>query len=256
MRAFRVRPVSPVHAWLEEEEFHHAIRVDRLREGDRFRAMDGHGHHWIARILSVDHAGRRARVELVEPLPNPIRRSLVLGVALIRRERLEWLVEKATELGLTQLYLLQTKHTVRSYAYRRDRLERVAWSAAKQCGRPDIPRIHDPRPLAQVVEETGYAWLALDASGRLFSRREGWGHGLPGVLVGPEGGWSEEERQWLKNKNIPLFSLGPLTLRTETAALAGLVWAMMWTGERSGTQRAEENHKGGDVHDRSTPAGR
>jgi len=256
MRAFRVQTISPTDAWLEAEEYHHAIRVDRLRVGDRFRALDGEGRHWVARIEAVDAGQRRARVTLLEPLPDPLDgQTLVLAVALIRRERLEWLVEKATELGVTHLYLLRTERTVRTSAYRRDRLERIAWEAAKQCGRADIPRLYDPRPLDAVLA-LPYPWVALEASGGPWKSWVQEGEGGPGVLVGPEGGWSEEELQQFRFRDIPMVSLGPLTLRTETAALVGLSGALMRAGERSGREGAVKNHKGGDVHDRSTPAGR
>ncbi|MCF6192459.1 MAG: RsmE family RNA methyltransferase, partial [Candidatus Hydrothermae bacterium] len=158
-------------------------------------------------------------------------------------------------LGVTHLYLLQTERTVRTSAYRKDRLERIAWEAAKQCGRPHIPQLFDPAPLETVLA-LPHRWVALDSDGAALGQlKERWTD-PPGVLVGPEGGWSEEEKQQFRSRDVPMVSLGPLTLRTETAALVGLFGALMRAGERSGTQRAEKNHKGGDVHDRSTPAGR
>ncbi len=216
---------------LEGERVHYLRNVLRLREGAEVRPFNAEDGEWRARIAV---AGRH-RLELVldrrlrEPSPEP---GPTLAFAPIRRNRLEWLVEKAVELGAAALVPVLTRRTV-VRPENSDRLAAIAVEAAEQCERLSVPTIAAPVPLAQ--------WLASSAAPRiLFAEERGGGEPVlaamrrsPGavILVGPEGGFAEDELALLHAApEAAAVSLGRLILRAETAALHALVaWQLAQT---------------------------
>ena len=209
---------------IEGDRAHYLRTVLRLREGAEVQLFNAVAGEWRARLAQVG----RHRVEIVvaEQLRPP--RALAgpaLILAPIRRQRLEWLLERAVELGLRALVPILTRRTVVRPADA-GRLRTIAVEAAEQCGRLDVPTIAEPISLEQ--------WLATRAVGSTVlyadehDRRAPLLSALqrePGadLLIGPEGGFAPEEREaLLAQDDIRSVGLGPLTLRTETAALAAL----------------------------------
>lgn len=204
--------------WIEGEEFHHAIRVDRLRIGDVFRLLDGQGGVFLARVREVDRRHRRAWVDILEEIPPPPPLpSIFLAVSLVRPERMRILVEKATEVGITRIRWLVFSRT-RQRKLPKERLERVAWEAVKQCGRTTPPLIEGPQPLEKFIEEEKIPRVVLDPAGKPFPA---WNLPEPPlwIVVGPEGGFTAQEKEQLAPHET--LSLGNLTLRAETAAAVG-----------------------------------
>ena len=209
---------------LGAREAHYLGTVLRLRPGARVRPFNPRAGEFEAEIRALGRRG--VELVLLERLraPEPAR-GPELWFAPIRRQRMEWLVEKATELGVRRLVPVITRHTVVE-PRRIDRLRTIAVEAAEQCGRLDVPEIVDPRPLEAALEtrapgrpllfadERGGAPL-LDALARL-------GRTEVDVLVGPEGGFAEEERRLCRMPEVVPVSLGPTILRSETAALFAL----------------------------------
>ncbi len=223
MRTFLAR-VEGLRGWLEGEEFHHAVRVDRKGPGDVLRILDGKGQAFLARIREVDRRKRRALIEIVEkrnqhPPPPPV----FLSVSLLRPERMCYLVEKVTEVGGDRIRWIVAARTV-TRNLPRERLHRVAWEAVKQCGRTLPPTLEGPQPLPTFLQDISDPLMILDPEGDPLTAVR-----LPPpplwVVVGPEGGWTPEERIHLAQRGIRV-SLGPLTLRAETAAVVG-VWSVL-----------------------------
>ena len=223
-------------ALLESEEFHHAVRVLRLRPGQEIRVIDGAGRAFRARLLSVERRQERARLELLEPLPSgEPRHRVALATAVPRGERMDFLVEKAVELGVAEVVPLRFARSVRIQAGRRDRWHRIARSAVKQSGRARLPQIAAPQTLGEwlaELPESVEGW-ALHPGGENPQRAPALPDPeVPRVLVvGPEGGLVPEEVEQLQARGFRVWSLGPRILRVETAALAGLALLMHQLGE-------------------------
>lgn len=216
---------------LPQDAAHYLGRVLRLEPGAALRLFNGRDGEWRAELTAV--AKREARLQVAERLrPQPQARGPVLAFAPIRKQRMDWLLEKAVELGAGRLQPVLT-HYAQAKELRADRAAAIAQEAAAQCERLDLPEIGAPQPLADFLaawpaaapllfcDEAGAeepASAVLDAL-----RRRPAGAVPPAVLVGPEGGFSAEERAAVRaHPAARALDLGPLILRAETAGLAAL----------------------------------
>lgn len=216
---------------LDKAQANYLGNVLRLGEGAQLLLFDGNSGEWLA---SVAEAGRKRMVLSVgertrgpETIPD-----VWLAFAPVKRTQTDWLVEKATELGAARLIPVVTRRTVVERV-RLDRLQSIAIEAAEQCGRTRLPEIAEPVSLAD--------FLASLAPGRiLYFADEGGGEpaasafkpGPAAILIGPEGGFSDEERASVRESgNCVAVSLGPRILRAETAALAALTAHMALAGD-------------------------
>jgi 16S rRNA (uracil1498-N3)-methyltransferase len=221
---------APRELRLEGAAFHH-LRVLRVGVGDVLEVFDGRGRAWPAEVLSVEEDG--ARVRLGAESFAPASRPIGIVQALPKADKLELVLQKGTELGAAAFYpALSTHSLVRlsasAAAQRLKRWQRIADEAARQSGRRDVPQVHPLLPLLEAVRRLppGTRVLVLDEREerrRLAEAAEGAEPGGPlALVIGPEGGLSEEERAGLHRLGAVSVSLGPLVLRTETAALAAL----------------------------------
>ena len=208
--------------------YRHLFRARRLAAGELLRVVDGRGAARRGEIVHVDR--HTARVALGGPLPsNEPTYSLELVVAALRGERVSWLVEKATEIGVHAVRFLATERTPRDYgAGRLERLRRVAEAAVVQCHRARTPEITGVDPwqrLSELLASAEDRWvLDLAATDPSAGARGASG----AVVVGPEGGWSDDERRQLEELGCVPMSLGERTLRTETAAVvAAARWLLV-----------------------------
>lgn len=210
---------------------HYLVNVLRLKEGAELLLFDGHSGEWLGKLARV-HKGRvsvvaERRTREPEAMPD-----VWLAFAPVKRAQTDWLVEKATELGVARLIPVMTRRTV-AERVRLERLRAIAIEAAEQCGRTRLPEIAEPLTLARFLEQR-------EAERTLYFADEGGGEpaatafkaGPACVLVGPEGGFAEEERQAIRAAgNVRAISLGPRILRAETAALAALAAFMAVAGD-------------------------
>ena len=223
-------PFSQSVVVLDGETHHHLFRVKRHQVGDRLRAVDGRGRARWGEVVAADR--RSARVALGEPAPaNEPDRAVELYVAPPKPERAAWLVEKATELGVAAIRFLSTERDARSLAPSQlARLGRIAIAALEQCERSLVPEVTDAGGLQEVVRrcaEGGASIAVLDRDDSGEAPGVAAENGRLAILVGPEGGWSPDEREVFARLELPRWSLGERILRIETAAVvaAGLVLA-------------------------------
>lgn len=219
-------PIPPTgdHAWLEGDEARHLARVLRAKVGDAVSLFDGRGHEWSARVASL---GRdRVAFDAVEPREGvcPQGVPVTLAVALPKGDRQKWMVEKLTELGTSRLVPLETTRGVaEATASAQARLERVVIEACKQCGRNMLMEVTPGRPLARLLEEAAASRCVLIAhpgGRRLEAASIPPGTAEIVALVGPEGGFTDEELTAAERAGAIRISLGPHILRVETAAIA------------------------------------
>lgn len=205
------------------EEVSHA-RARRLAPGDPVVLLDGSGREAHGRVRRL--GGRILEVDVEEVRPTPVEDApIILFVAGLRAERLAWLAEKATELGAHRIILVVTDRTqsFRAAPGLIPRMTRVVREAAKQSERTRWPEMAGPIPLLEALaKEAGSATrLFLDLDGARFP------FSLPSspaaILLGPEGGWTPEEREAAHVAGWQRVRLPAGKLRTETAAIAALI---------------------------------
>lgn len=220
---------------LAPEQSRHLVAVLRLQSGAELEVFDGHGGRFRA-VLDGDE------LEIREALPPERRRvDAVLVQALAKGEKMDLVVQKATELGATRIVPLAAERAIvrleraRGEA-RAHRWRRIAQEAARQCGRGDVPRVDEPLGWDSVFSllraEPDRRALLLDP-GEGALRLGDAARGLSRLLlaVGPEGGFSPEERRRALENGFASAAMGPLVLRTETAGLAALAVVLHVNGE-------------------------
>lgn len=209
---------------LPEAEARHAAKVLRLRAGDALSVVDGAGGWFEARLVSVDRSSAVAEVVSERrDVGEPARRIvLALGV-LHHRDRFEWAVEKAVELGVTDLVPLRTTRAAPG-RLKSERLDGLLISALKQSLRSRLPVLHDEATLPAVLAWPDVTWLLCHegAADTVTPAHYASGSGPVGVLIGPEGGFSDDEVEAALAAEARLCTLGPRRLRAETAAVAAL----------------------------------
>lgn len=215
---------------LENEQAHYLKNVMRLNIGDDVRLFNGQDGEWHGRIQTLDKKwAQMTMISNLRPQP-PVRRAVHILFAPIKKARLDWLVEKAVELGATNLHPVITQQTdVRQI--NEDRMRAQIVEAAEQCERLDIPALHAPLPLKNKLA----LWpqdipllVGMERAQAPLLRQALPPTGAVAFLVGPEGGFSAEEREY--PAQLPFLrpvSLGPAILRTETAACFMLSQALI-----------------------------
>lgn len=210
---------------LREEEARHAARVLRKRVGDKIDIVDGQGGWFTARIVDLDKKSCIVDAKLVRREARRAAHRSKLCVAPTKSmDRYEWLVEKATEIGVDELQPFFCIHSERT-RLRLDRLQRVAETAMKQSLRAWIPRIAEPLSFEEVIanEEEGQKLMAYLGPGDTPNLNATYAIGSDAtLLVGPEGGFSPGEAERAVAAGYSTVSLGPHRLRTETAAITAL----------------------------------
>lgn len=219
---------------------HHALRVLRLRAGEQVVVFDGRGGEWRGVLEVAGGDAARVRLETFDPVSRELPFAVTVGQALLPAERMDWAIQKAVELGAARIVPLLTARTQTGGALERGARKQAHWqqvavAAAQQCGRTAVPEVTLPRRWRDWIEEARGArpeaclWL-LAPGGVALSRLPAPERSVT-VLVGPEGGWSEEELDEAGRLGIERIGLGPRVLRSETAAAAALAMMQaLWGG--------------------------
>lgn len=209
---------------LDSAQAHYLSGVMRLGPGAQIAVFNGRDGEWRARLEQVSKRGGSLLIEVqTAPQRNPP--DLWLLFAPIKKARTDFIVEKATELGCARILPVQTEFT-NSERIRQDRLQAHAVEAAEQCGGTFVPEVADLAPLSRVLEGWDKARRILWADEALAGPAQSLA-GLPAgpwaILIGPEGGFSDSERDWLRAQDfLHPVSLGPRILRADTAAVAAI----------------------------------
>ena len=233
--------VSGNRAALLGEHAAHLARVLRAQVGQEFDiAADGVVRR--GRILSV--SGDRVEFELGEEVAAAPAVPVTLALAIFKFDRMEWAIEKCTELGVARIVPFAARrtdaHLAASAAKRVERWRRIAREASEQARRAAPPEVADPVKLREVLALVGKQRIVLSEAERAVSLRELCGVGAPSagsgqapardvsliLTIGPEGGWTNEELQAFTQAGWRSASLGATILRAETAAIAALAVIM------------------------------
>lgn len=223
---------------LSREQGHYLTHVLRLVPGDAVQVFNARDGAWLAYLTDVGKKSVSIRCErrVAEVSPPP---DIDYLFAPLKHARLDYLVQKATELGVRRLRPVMTVRTI-AERVNLDRMRANAIEAAEQCNLVFVPEVHEPVTLAKAVAawEPGRRLIYCDETAERKNPLEALqGHAPPAaVLVGPEGGFSEEERRMLKAQPfVTAISLGPRILRADTVAIAALAVVQAVIGDWGGS---------------------
>lgn len=229
----------PSEAWtadaktlvLTGDEARHAAKVRRHRVGDVLSVLDGAGRRAVGSISVLEN--ERVVIEVTEihhtPLPGV---PLTLVQAIPKGDTIEWIIEKAVELGVAEIHPVLTERTIIRLDEKEVLKKQMKWSrqlieACKQCGQPHFPKLRPPQPLKTVLPKLDRLSLRLVAS--LESRAKPLAQLVPdvtpssaGLAIGPEGDFSPAEYDSFAEAGWKPWTLGHLTLRCETAAISAV----------------------------------
>lgn len=202
--------------------------VFRMKAGDEIILLDNSGYEYPAKFLpaqgwSASGRGKnKAEFEILNKIKNEVipKREVVLYQSLIKKDKFEWVVQKATELGVSEFVPVLSERSEKK-DLNMERLAVIAREATEQSGRGKLPKFNELLKLPEALESIKNDSVVFDASGIHFdSTRSTLYVPRLTIFIGPEGGWSPGELDLFKSKNIPVVSLGNMTLRAETAAVA------------------------------------
>jgi 16S rRNA (uracil1498-N3)-methyltransferase len=206
----------------------HVMRVLRLREGDALTLFDGRGGEYGARVASFRKDSVQVEVLEHRPIERESSLRLTLAQGISRGERMDWVMQKATELGVTRIVPVTTERTMVKLDERQTERKLQHWrgiviAACEQSGRNRVPEVAEPVAYYEVIRsfEPSTTRVLLSPTGTLRASE------LPrsdhiAMLIGPEGGLSENEQEAAVAAGFQQVRMGPRVLRTETAAIAAL----------------------------------
>jgi len=208
--------------YLNEEESKHCVRVLRLQSGDKIQLIDGRGSFYTASI--TDPHPKKTQLQIISVQKDFHKRNHYLHVAIAPTkniERLEWFLEKATEIGIDEISLIICQRSERKEA-KTDRLNKIITSAIKQSVKAWHPVLNEPIALSKLITAPfeGQKFIAHCEPGDRFTlKNEIKPFGKYLILIGPEGDFTPKEIADALNNDFKAITLGESRLRTETAAL-------------------------------------
>lgn len=243
MHRFKITERETNIFWLAGSERDHLVRVLRLTSGDRVIGFDNTGGEWVGEVATIEDSKVACRI-LEENHPDVEARARVyLVTGLPKGEKMEWVIQKGTELGMSGLIPLRAKRAVvrlegDKAKERVQRWQKIAAEAAKQCRRvrePLIERVCDWSELASILPYDTQ-WVIPYEEEKTVGLQAALKEMNPerplAILIGPEGGFDNSEVNWAINKLAARpVSLGPRILRAETAALAALTMSLAYWGD-------------------------
>lgn len=212
------------------EEFHHAVRVARVREGEEVELFDGTGTAAAGRLEAIGRDRVTVRIERRIDSREPAL-DMTMAMAIIQLDKFELVLQKVTELGARTILPLVTDHIeLRPERYRgkRERWEKIVFEAVKQSGRSRLPELQEPVSFDEAVGAEGL---------RIFFDADTPPTALPDhidratLLIGPEGGWSGREIRLAHDRGCAFQRLGSRRLRAETAAIVAAATIARHAGE-------------------------
>lgn len=206
---------------LSKTESHHCIIVKRKKIKDKVKVVDGNGFIYISSIINANKNCVILRIEeKKKSLSQPNNFHLVISPTK-SQDRIDWMVEKATEIGVEEITFLLCSRTERK-KINLDRIKRISISALKQCGQAYLPKINDMQEFRSVIEsiEANQKYIAhLEEDDKVYLSKTYKSGESSVIVVGPEGDFTKDEINIAKTNHFIPVTLGTNTLRTETAGV-------------------------------------
>ncbi len=226
------RQISGATASFDQDEYLHFITVLRKKPGDLIDFLDGQGGKYTGRIIAIDTANNSFQAEVkTHRHCRPNSPSITLALALPKGKKFVFIIQKAVELGIRKIIPLETRYSVKQLPASRDKerkliqWQKTALEAIKQCGNPYLPEIKHPIPLTSLNLPTGKNCVKLlfhgPAAEGISTQEAALARAREVIMIiGPEGGFSPEEIEFLSGQGCQTISLGSNILRLETAVIA------------------------------------
>ncbi|MBR6411779.1 MAG: 16S rRNA (uracil(1498)-N(3))-methyltransferase [Alphaproteobacteria bacterium] len=205
---------------LAENQVHYLLHVMRQKEGDKLILFNGVDGEWQSVIGVLNK--KRGSVQTEKQLrPQEAESRIILCPALIKKENMDLVLQKATELGVSEIFPLVTERTVVA-KLNLVRAQSIVTEAAEQCERLTVPVVHEPVKLAELwsVLPTEIQVVCLAERGKSMGKIKG--DFVPALCVGPEGGWTDKELALFERKGAKFWHFGHTILRAETASIVAL----------------------------------
>jgi 16S rRNA (uracil1498-N3)-methyltransferase len=244
LRRFFLSTPLATEMFILGQDAHHISRVLRLQVGDTIVVVAPDGQAGTAKIkeLATDQVALLFQEAIIEQKEAPV--NVYLAQGLPKSDKMDYIVQKAAELGVKAVYPIQMEHSVVQYDStkrnaRRERWQKLSVEAAKQCGRTLVPTVEPIRSLVelfadlpeQIVVIMLYEGQASQGLKQVLAEKPAPSYLL---LVGPEGGFSAKEVALCQEQGACIVTIGPRILRTETASLAGVAMIMYEYGDLGG----------------------
>lgn len=193
--------------------------VLRLNTGSSVVLLDNSGFEYTAQFTTLTYL--KAEFVILEKRKNKFlpKKEIFLFQALVKPDKFEWILEKGTELGVSHFRPVITHRSVVK-KLNLTRARKIVQESAEQSGRGILPALYEPMSFEEVLNVYTFPYVAFDPTGKPWTHKDFETTNALGILIGPEGGWSAQELALLRNKAIPIISLGTQILRAETAAIA------------------------------------
>jgi 16S rRNA (uracil1498-N3)-methyltransferase len=210
---------------------HQLTKVLRMRHDDEFHIFGATGEEWLVKI--EESSKKRIATRIIQPIKNDTESPLNVSLyqAIPKKIALfELIVQKATEIGVSEIFPLITERTENRRLGKFERIQTIAIEAAEQSGRNKVPIIHHPVFLSDVLPKLNNAFMGYEYEDSLYLsdyQKEFQNQSDVQVIIGPEGGLSAVEIEKAKESGVRTFTFGPRILRTETAAIAALSLIML-----------------------------
>lgn len=216
---------------IDGKEAHHILDVMRMKDGDDVVIFDGTGREYAGFIKFVDARGKSLVVEIVRTKypTEDSKPEIILAQAMPKKDKMDYIVEKGTELGVSRIIPVETQRTIVKVDDERgrkkvERWRKIALGSAKQCGRSDIPTIEKIQKFPDIVKTLDsydlvlVAWLS-DSTEPIKDVLSNFSKGKVIVFIGPEGDFTSEEIDMIDMDNCHFVSLGDRVLKSDTAGL-------------------------------------
>jgi 16S rRNA (uracil1498-N3)-methyltransferase len=203
-------------SFVDRDTIHQIVAVLKLHAGEVMTVLDGKGNEID---VELDEVGKQVSGHMIDERKNLAepKHEIVLYAAILKRENFEWAVQKAVECGVTSIVPVLTDRTIKKDV-NIERLQAIAKEAAEQSGRGIIPVVEAPMKLDAALKHAKGEKYFFDIGGETLAS----GSGDASLFIGPEGGWTDEERAKAKRAGAKIVSLGPRVLRGETAAAVAM----------------------------------
>ena len=224
---------------LAQPAAHHISRVLRMKPGHNVVLFNGDGGEYHGSLVQVGKQSVTVRVDTFSAHDPQSPLTTELGICLLKSDKMDWLVQKATELGVTGISPLLSEFTdstlpAEHYPKKLEHWRRISVNACQQCGRTRLPAIHCPRPLTEWLAQSRAEYQCLLHPTATQPLAIAAKPGSIALLVGPEGGLSEAEVALAVADNFIPATLGPRILRAETATLSALAILQYHHGDLGG----------------------
>lgn len=205
---------------LSDDQVHYLLHVMRQKEGDRLSLFNGLDGEWLGVIETLNKKQGIVRLEQLNR-PQEAEPSIILCPAIIKKENMDLVLQKATELGASEIFPLLTERTVVP-KLNLVRAQNIVTEAAEQCERLTVPTVHEPVKLVDLWRTLPQKVRVVCLAERGQTTQSDKGESVPALCVGPEGGWTEKELALFEKNKADFWHFGHAILRAETASIVAL----------------------------------